>query len=97
MAVGRRKRRVLIVDDETLNIRFLETLLSSEIEIGVIFATSGEDGLEIARGANKPDLILLDVVMPGIDGHEVCRRLKADPETASIPVIFITVRGQRRG
>jgi len=93
VATSGSKHRVLIVDDETLNIRFLENLLSSEIDIGVIFTTSGEDALDIARSTNKPDLILLDIVMPGLDGYEVCRRLKADPETASIPVIFITTKG----
>jgi len=89
MAAERLKRRVLIVDDESLNIKFLETLLSAEIN--VIFANSGEDALSIVK-VNKPDLILLDIVMPGMNGYEVCKRLKVDPDTAAIPVIFVTMK-----
>ena len=55
-------------------------------------ATSGAKALEHAGAADKPDLILLDVTMPEMDGYEVCARLKADPETASIPVVFLTAR-----
>jgi CheY-like chemotaxis protein len=83
------KHKVLIVDDETLNIEFLQTLLSEEIN--VIFATSGEDALTIVQ-ANHPDMILLDIMMPGMDGYEVCKRLKANPETKDIPVIFVTAK-----
>ena len=55
-------------------------------------ATSGIKALEYADAGDKPDLILLDVTMPGMDGYEVCARLKADPQTASIPVVFLTAR-----
>ena len=55
-------------------------------------ATSGAKALEHARADDKPDLILLDVTMPDMDGYEVCGRLKADPETAAIPVVFLTAR-----
>jgi CheY-like chemotaxis protein len=83
------KHKVLIVDDESLNIEFLQTLLDEEIN--VIFATSGEDALTIVQ-ANRPDMILLDIMMPGMDGYEVCKRLKANPETKDIPVIFVTAK-----
>jgi CheY-like chemotaxis protein len=83
------KHKVLIVDDETLNIEFLQTLLSEDIN--VIFATTGEDALAIVQ-ANPPDMILLDIMMPGMDGYEVCKRLKGNPETKDIPVIFVTAK-----
>ncbi|MBU1004178.1 MAG: PleD family two-component system response regulator [Proteobacteria bacterium] len=82
------KSRILIVDDSSFNIIILGEALSGEFEVSV--ATNGEDALATAMGPNQPDLVLLDIIMPGIDGHEVCRRLKSDASTASIPVIFIT-------
>lgn len=78
---------VLVIDDEPINIRVLGESLIGAYEI--LCATSGEDGLRLAQ-SEQPDLVLLDVVMPGVDGYEVCRRLKADPATQRIPVIFIT-------
>jgi len=88
MTSGKRYK-ILIVDDEPLNIQFLETLISDQFD--VIFDTSGEDALSIVK-SGKPDLIVLDIMMPEIDGYEVCRRLKADPDTQSIPVIFVTAK-----
>jgi diguanylate cyclase (GGDEF)-like protein len=79
---------VLIVDDAKENISILAELLKPEYKIRA--AINGEKALEIAFSENPPDLILLDVIMPGIDGYEVCRRLKADPQTKSIPIIFVT-------
>jgi diguanylate cyclase (GGDEF)-like protein len=78
---------ILVVDDELGNVEVLADLLGSEYEI--VFATSGERALELAAQV-KPDLVLLDVMMPGMDGYEVCRRLKQDVSSAAIPVIFIT-------
>jgi diguanylate cyclase (GGDEF)-like protein len=78
---------ILVVDDSPGNIEFLEMVLGGDHEI--LFASSGEEALELAL-AEGPDLILLDVVMPGMDGFETCRQLKADPRTADIPVIFVT-------
>jgi len=78
---------VLVVDDQRINIRVLSHALSSSYE--VLTATDGAQALQICRG-QRPDLVLLDVMMPGIDGHEVCRMLKADPLTRDIPVIFVT-------
>jgi len=82
------KSRVLVVDDSSFNITILGEALAEEFEVSV--ATTGEQALEVASGPEPPDLVLLDIIMPGMDGHEVCRRLKADPATSSIPVIFIT-------
>ena len=78
---------VLVVDDEISNIQILSAALGDEHEI--CFANSGEEALEIAR-TELPDLILLDVLMPGMDGYEVCRQLKCESATADIPVIFTT-------
>lgn len=83
-----KKQRVLIVDDSTDNIQVLMELLKDEYKI--IAATNGEKALVLAEQQPRPDIILLDIMMPGIDGYEVCRRLKAQEETRSIPVIFIT-------
>ncbi len=81
------KQTILIVDDLPENISFLESLLKDEYEIKA--ANNGKVALKIAIKLN-PDLILLDVVMPGMDGYEVCERLKAEPGTRDIPIIFVT-------
>jgi len=86
------KPRVLIVDDERSNINILGNLLVPEFD--VLVATDGPSALARAGGDMRPDLILLDVIMPGMDGHEVCRRLKQDPETHDIPVIFISAMSE---
>lgn len=80
--------RILIVDDERYNIKVLTDLLREDHKI--MAAKTGEQALNAARGPNLPDLILLDIMMPGLDGYEVCKRLKADSRTAHIPVIFVT-------
>lgn len=80
--------RILIVDDVVNNIKLLEAKLHREY-YEIITATSGEQALEIARN-QSPDLVLLDVMMPGMDGFEVCRRLKNDPICFNIPVVMIT-------
>lgn len=81
------KETILVVDDEIINIEVIGEILDSEYEI--IFATKGTDAIQVARNA-QPDLILLDVMMPGMDGYEVCSQLKTDAATATIPIIFIT-------
>ena len=80
--------RVLVVDDVEVNIRLLEAKLSSEY-FTVITASSGPRALELAH-SERPDIVLLDVMMPEMDGFDVCRRLKADPQTAEIPVVMVT-------
>jgi two-component system, cell cycle response regulator len=80
--------RVLVVDDVEVNVRLLEAKLSSEY-FTVVTASSGEEALRLAR-SDHPDIILLDVMMPEMDGFEVCRRLKGDPATDGIPVVMVT-------
>jgi diguanylate cyclase (GGDEF)-like protein len=86
------KQQVLIVDDNPLNIQVLAEGLSREYRVKI--ATRGEKALEIADTLPRPDLILLDVMMPEMDGYTVCRKLKADANTKEIPVIFITAKNQ---
>ncbi len=81
------KCTVLVVDDTEANIDILVAALDGEHEVSV--AMDGESALEIVN-TDPPDLILLDIMMPGIDGYKVCRRLKSEPKTSSIPIIFIT-------
>jgi diguanylate cyclase (GGDEF)-like protein len=81
------KHRILIVDDAATNIEILNEVLGAEYDS--LFAMDGATALRLAV-EQEPDLILLDVVMPGLDGHEVCMRLKAEPRTKGIPVIFIS-------
>ena len=83
-------KTVLIVDDTPDNITLIHDLLKDNYRTKV--AVSGAKALEIARSSEPPDLILLDVMMPGMDGYEVARRLGTDAATAGIPVIFITAR-----
>src|SRR5579872_4580653 len=80
--------RVLVVDDVELNVKLLEAKLASEY-FEVITTNNGPRALEIAD-AELPDIILLDVMMPRMDGFEVCRRLKANPRTTDIPVVMVT-------
>jgi adenylate cyclase len=79
---------VLIVDDTPTNVSIIANTLQGKFKTKI--ATNGEKALALAQASDKPDLILLDVEMPGMDGYEVCRRLKSAPSTASIPVIFLT-------
>ena len=85
---GATKPRVLCVDDEPLNLILLEAILSP-CGYDVVSAANGAEALEIIK-TERIDICLLDVMMPGMDGHEVCRRLKSDPQMEHIPVIFIT-------
>lgn len=84
------KKKILLVDDEPNNLQLLRQILRSSYQL--IFAHNGQSALA-AVAAHHPDLILLDVMMPDLDGYEVCRRLKADPLTHDIPVIFVTAMG----
>ncbi|MCW3786059.1 response regulator [Plebeiibacterium sediminum] len=80
-------QKILIVDDSPTNVLILMDCLS---EYNCISANSGEEALRIAQGEDKPDLVLLDIIMEGMDGYDVCSMLKTNSETSSIPVIFIT-------
>ena len=86
------KHKILIVDDERFNINVLADLLKPTYKI--MSAINGFQALKAARSENPPDLILLDVMMPYLDGYEVCRQLKADESTREIPIIFVTAMGQ---
>ena len=83
--------RILVVDDQPLNVKLLEAKLTAEY-YEVITAVGGAEALEKAAEV-KPDIILLDVMMPGMDGYEVCQRLKADPGLSHIPVVMVTALG----
>jgi response regulator RpfG family c-di-GMP phosphodiesterase len=83
-----KKSCILIVDDERQNIKMLSEFLRDTYKI--MAAKNGEQALKAAQGNIVPDLILLDIMMPGIDGYEVCKKLKADKKTKHIPVIFVT-------
>ncbi len=85
------KHRILIVDDSPANIKVLKNLLIETYHISI--ATSGADALEVVE-QQIPDLILLDVMMPEMDGYEVCRQLKNNENTAKIPIIFVTARSE---
>lgn len=84
------KPAILVVDDTPDNIQIIHGILSEKYQIRA--ATSGSKALQLAQILPRPELILLDVMMPEIDGFEVCRRLKRNPATSSIPVIFVTAK-----
>jgi putative two-component system response regulator len=81
---------ILVVDDTPANLSLMTGLLRDDYKVKA--AIDGEKALRIAQASPPPDLILLDIMMPGMDGYEVCRRLKADPVTRDIPVIFLTAK-----
>ena len=87
-----KKQSILVVDDMPINIEVLRGVLQQEYT--VMAATSGEKAIQISLSQNPPDMILMDVMMPDMDGYEACRRLKAEPRTSKIPVIFITDRSE---
>ena len=86
--MSKNKPTLLLVDDAPNNIILLNDIFRDEFKIRA--APNGAKALHLAQQEPKPDLILLDIMMPDMDGFEVCRRLKADPATAAIPVIFIS-------
>lgn len=89
MTMTNKKKTLLIVDDQTTNIKVLREMLKADYTL--LVATSGEKALElIATAKELPDLILLDIIMPGIDGYDVCKQLKQSERAHYIPVIFIT-------
>ncbi len=84
------KNRILIVDDTTANIRVIRELLRDQYSISA--ATNGEDALDIIHSEQPPDLILMDIMMPEMDGYELIRRLKENSNTKTIPVLFVTAK-----
>lgn len=86
------RQTVLVVDDTPVNIDLLSDILRKDYQVKA--AVNGAKALEIARSDQTPDIILLDIMMPEMSGHEVCRLLKEDPHTADIPVIFVTAKSE---
>jgi two-component system alkaline phosphatase synthesis response regulator PhoP len=86
------KGKILVVDDEIYIVHILDFSLGME-GYEVVTALDGEQALEKAR-SEKPDLIVLDIMMPKLDGYETCKRLKADPETKDVPVILLSAKGR---
>ena len=84
--------KVLVVDDEVYILHILDFILGAE-NYDVITAMNGEQALEKVRD-EKPDLIVLDIMMPKLDGYETCRLIKSDPKTKAIPVILLTAKGR---
>jgi putative two-component system response regulator len=89
---GEERPRVLVVDDTPENLQLMHALLKESYR--VLLANGGAAALRLARLEPRPDLILLDIMMPELNGYTVCEALKSDPETAPIPVIFLTARGE---
>jgi two-component system alkaline phosphatase synthesis response regulator PhoP len=91
--------KILVVDDEPTIVRLMEFILARQGH-DMIVAVNGEEALEKIR-AQQPDLVLLDIMMPRIDGYEVAQRLRADPATATLPIIMLSAKAQeediRRG
>ncbi len=85
--IAERRQKLLLVDDEPSNLQVLRHILQDSYRL--LFARDGDKAIELA-GREQPDLILLDVMMPGMTGYQVCRALKRDPATRAIPVIFVT-------
>jgi sigma-B regulation protein RsbU (phosphoserine phosphatase) len=86
------KMKILVVDDERLNINVLVELLKPNYKM--MAAINGQQAIKAANSASPPDLILLDIMMPEMDGYEVCAQLKSDPNTKDIPIIFVTAMGK---
>ncbi|MBF0589316.1 MAG: response regulator [Magnetococcales bacterium] len=84
--------RIMIVDDDQLTMMVLDDILRPHFQI--LKASNGKEALALAESESPPDLILMDIVMPEVDGYEACRRLKSNPDTRHIPVIFVTGQGE---
>lgn len=93
------KARILVVDDTPANLEILGQVLGGEYRVSV--AVNGFDAIELAESSPQPDLILLDIMMPGLDGYQVCETLKSQETTKHIPIIFVTavneVRSEEKG
>ena len=91
-ALELKRNKILLVDDAPENLRILSECLRDKYTI--MFAKNGPDALRLALRQPPPDLILLDVIMPGMDGYEVCRKLRDDTQTRDIPIMFITAQNE---
>lgn len=86
-------RKVLCVDDSATDLNAIQQILTGA-NINVVFATNGKDAIQFAK-SEMPDLIFLDIIMPGMDGFAVLRELKKDPATRDIPVVFVSSKSQK--
>ena len=89
---GMYQAKILVVDDEVYILHILDFILGAE-NYDVVTATNGEQALQKVR-EEKPDLVILDIMMPRLDGYETCRMIKNDPATKNIPVILLTAKGR---
>lgn len=89
------KKEILIVDDSPTFLKLVKTYLQTK-NYEIFTACNGKEALE-KLAANKPDLVILDLIMPEMQGNEVCRLMKANPQWMNIPVIMITTRGDKKG
>jgi CheY-like chemotaxis protein len=87
-------RKILVVEDNDMNMQLVEFLLE-EGGYDIVKATSGEEALAITRGENAPDLILMDIHLPGMDGLSVVRAMKSDERTSRIPILALTAHAMR--
>lgn len=87
-----KQKRILICDDDPVILRLIEVNLELE-GFEVLTGNNGEEGVEIAT-RERPDLVILDIMMPRMDGYEACRRLKADDATKHIPIVFLSAKAQ---
>jgi len=88
------KKKVLLVDDSA-TVLMMEKMILAKGPYDIVTARDGAEGIEKAK-SEKPDVILLDVMMPRLDGLSACSLLRADPETASIPIVMVTTRGEEQ-
>jgi DNA-binding response OmpR family regulator len=86
------RSKILVVDDDVLNVRLIEAQLMTEYDIRAAY--SGEEALDLID-SDKPDLVILDVMMPGMSGYDICRRMKSSKDTCFIPVIIVTALSSR--
>lgn len=80
--------KLLLIDDEPMILKMMQSRFQAH-HYEVLVASSGEEGIKLAK-KSKPNLIVLDILMPGMDGHETCKRLKADPDTKDIPIVMFS-------
>ena len=92
MQIQATKQTVLVVDDTPENITLLNSILRLHYKVKA--ALDGEKALDIAQSESPPDIILLDIMMPKMDGYEVCQKLKNNPTTEKIPIIFVTAMSE---
>ena len=87
-------RKILVIEDDPVNLRYVRFTLE-QYGYQVITASNGLEGLRKARN-EEPDLVILDVMLPGIDGYEICHRLRAEPQTSRLPILMLSAKSQEK-